>query len=100
MNKLTGILTGGGSCTPERERYIPNKAGDLERAVTELEECFGNLQGRLQSVRSEEVAGAPIEQTAKEMSLPCPLAEHLRQQIARIRSICGRIDYQLSVLET
>jgi len=97
MQTLTGS---GGSCPPERERYIPNKAAELERVITELEECFGNLQGRLQSVRSEEVSAAPIEQQAKEMSLPCPLAERLRQQTARIRNICDRIEYQLKVLET
>ena len=101
MQTLGQALTEmGGSCMPERERYIPNKAAELERVITDLEECFGNLQARLQSVRSEEVTSTK-EQTerVKEMSLPCPLAEHLRQQSARIRNVCDRINYQLSVLE-
>jgi len=85
---------------PERERYIPNRAAELERVITELEECFGNLQGRLQSVRSEEVTVNKEPERPKEMSLPCPLAEHLRQQSARVRNVCERIEYQLSVLET
>ena len=90
-----------GSCKPERERYIPNKAAELERAITDLEESFGNLQGRLQSVRSEEITSTKEQpERQKEMSLPCPLAEHLRQQSARIRNVCERIEYQLSVLET
>jgi len=98
----TGSLEGsGGSCTPERERYIPNQAAELERVITNLEESFGNLQGRLETVRSEEAT--PVKEQAerpKEMSLSCSLAEHLRQQSARIRNVCDRIEYQLSVLET
>ena len=87
------------TCTPERERHIPSQGAALERQVTELEECFGNLQGRLQQVRSDEVASTEKDKQPKEQSLLCPLAEHLRQQTARIRIICERIDYQLSVLE-
>ena len=83
----------------EREKHIPRQSELLERQITELEECFGNLQGRLQSVRSDESAPTGRVEQAKEQSLFCPLAEHLRQQNARIRNLCERINYQLSVLE-
>ena len=97
---MQNLVGSGNCCTSERERHIPHRASELEKQVSELEECFGNLQGRLQSVRSEEVTSTPIKvEQPKEMSLLCPLAEHLRQQIARIKNICERINYQLSVLE-
>jgi len=102
MQKLMG--TGEAMCsTSERERHIPHRASGLEKQVSELEECFGNLQGRLQSVRSEDVtankcADKCLEQP-QEQGLTCQLAEHLRQQTLRIRNVCDRINYQLSVLE-
>ena len=99
MEKLSG--SGGKACSsPERDRHIPFRASDLERQITELEECFGNLQGRLQTVRSEEITSSKCNEQPEEQGLTCPLAEHLRQQTARIRNVCDRINYQLSVLET
>ena len=101
MNKGVLVGSGGSEMSPEREKYIPNEAAKLERVVTELEECFGNLQGRLQSVRSEgTIIDKERAERPKELGLPCPLAEHLRQQSARIRNVCERIEYNLSVLET
>ena len=93
-------LTESGACTPERERYIPNKAAELERQITELEEYFGDLQGRLQSVRSEDERGGEVAGASEEIGLPCPLAEHMRVQTVRVCKVCDRIRYQLSVLET
>ena len=86
--------------TPERERYIPNQVGRLERAITELEEEFGNLQGRLQDVRRDEAATCKetVEQP-KEPPLSCPLAEYLRIQSNRIIKVIDRIRYQLEMLE-
>ena len=94
-----GELTSGGKCQPERERYIPNKLTELERQITELEECFGDLQGRLSSVRSNDVESAELAKNSEAVELPCPLAEHLRVQTSRIRSVCFRIANQLSALE-
>ena len=67
---------------------IPDQSAALERQVTELEKCFGDLQSMLRFVRSEE-----SESPTKEVSLSCPVAEHLRQQTNRIRNICARIAY-------
>ena len=83
----------------ERERHIPHRVSELEKQVSDLEECFGKLQDRLKSVRSEEVTTNKCSDQKQEQGLTCELAEHLRQQILRIRNICDRIKYQLSVLE-
>lgn len=96
MDELTGS---GEGC--KKERDIPSKAMELERSVTVLEERFGDLQARLELVSSKKVdPDKPPDGRPKEMSLPCPLAEHLRQLSARVRIVCERIEYQLSVLET
>uniref|UniRef100_A0A6H1ZVJ8 Uncharacterized protein n=2 Tax=viral metagenome TaxID=1070528 RepID=A0A6H1ZVJ8_9ZZZZ len=83
---------------PERERYIPNQLGRLEKAVGELEDFFGDLQGRLQYVRSEEVEKTTSEKE-QEIALSCPAAESLRVQVLRIQSINNRIQNQLKLLE-
>ena len=89
-----------GTTVPERERYIPNQAARLERVVTELEEEFVNLQGRLNDLRRDETTSPKeAEEKPKELSLTCPLAEHLRMQSNRISNIIERIRYQLTVLE-
>ena len=82
---------------PSRERLIPVQLGIMERIVTELEDEFGNLQDRLRTVRTEEVAGT--QQEPKDPGLPCEIAEYLRVHNARIQKVVERIRYQLSVLE-
>ena len=93
-----GQRVGAPTCQPERERLIPNQAARLERTIEDLEGAFGDLQGRLQIVRSKEDT-AKTQQEPKEVGLPCPLAEQLRVYNARIQNIVERIRYQLTVLE-
>ena len=94
------LTVGSGSCTPQRVGLIPNRFDELEKQISVLEDLFGNLVERLQSVRNEEVEKNKKEsERPTEAPLSCQVAEDLRQQSVRIRDVCNQIEYQLSVLE-
>uniref|UniRef100_A0A6M3LGJ3 Uncharacterized protein n=1 Tax=viral metagenome TaxID=1070528 RepID=A0A6M3LGJ3_9ZZZZ len=95
------LTVSGGSCTPQRERYIPAQLNNLRSQIDGLESAFESLRDRLGSIRRSEPPTPVSAQVAKPETaeINCEIAEAIRQQVNRIFDLRERIDYQLETLE-